>query len=348
MEKKQLLMIVAMLGLFAAIAILSFSHRWNAGFELTTENSIKQSELVSADQAKAENKREIALGALPVTEPETDVFEMLDPDSVEVKGFPKLVEIKLGDEAVSREFSSRETLRFPMLSLDNAKAYLNSIKSLAEQGSGPAAFQLHSLLQECSSAARDEVTYRNNEREILQGNKQIHGIGIDDQLLANQTMFYLCESVSDKELEPESLDEWFGLALENGSQVARQQSAASFLELDIAEAGRQFRQLWNSGYTHDGYALSLVYRSTDFDGIDPSKPNLVKAYAYQLATDLINTAALEASGRPEASLLITQTDNARAIATSKMTLQEQREAEQLAANLVKSNTNCCVWIWGVR
>lgn len=105
--------------------------------------------------------------------------------------------------------------------------------------------------------------------------------------------------------------------------------------------------LQNSGDTNSGGSLGFIYKNTDFDGPDPTKPNLVKSYAYQFAQDLVNTAARQTSSYFSPPLNGGE-QSARDIAVSQLTPQQLDEADQLAKSLVKNNTNCCIWIWSVK
>jgi len=76
----------------------------------------------------------------------------------------------------------------------------------------------------------------------------------------------------------------------------------------------------------------------------------VKAYAYEFAQDLVNSAVQEFAEyfNPPLNTVHDQDQTtARDIAVSILTPQQLEEAEQLAKNLVKGNTNCCIWVWSV-
>jgi len=283
--------------------------------------------------------------------PKPDVLKIQDPDAVEIVGFPKIVNINIGGEIISREFSSMEIRKFPVITLENSSEYINALKPLVEEGSGPAAYKLRSLLESCLKAPRDETTYRQNERSILQENKATHGMSVDQHLTYNQALFLRCQGVSDETLKQESLDELFDLAVESGSQLALSELANSHISNgEYVKAGARLKELWESGNTNSGGSLGFIYENSDFDGPDPTKPNLVKSYAYKFAQDLVNTAARQTASYYNPSLdSMSNGDeqNARDIAVSQLTPQQLKEADQLAKSLVKNNTNCCIWVWSV-
>ena len=200
------------------------------------------------------------------------------------------------------------------------------------------------MLGQCGQAPRDLASYHQRKRDILESINSRPDIGTDDQILYADLMFQVCEDVTDEVIN--SKDTWYDLAIENGSDMARQNYAASLLSTDMLEAGKQYKMLWDNGFTHGGYGLSQIYGLTDFDGNDPSKPNLVKAYAYQLAQDMVNIAALNASSRHDASMFLTGIQDAQNIASASLSLQEQQEAEDLSRQLLIDNSKCCVLIWG--
>jgi len=87
-------------------------------------------------------------------------------------------------------------------------------------------------------------------------------------------------------LTQESLNKLYNLAIENGSQIALSKLAGSHMfNGGYNKAGPRLKQLWESGDTNSGAGLGFVYKNTDFDGPDPTKPNLVKSYAYQFCTE---------------------------------------------------------------
>jgi len=258
--------------------------------------------------------------------------------------FPNEVKIKLGNhETIERTFTKPSLFTLPPMTEDNTENFMANLEALANEGVAGAALRKFNLLGECANATRDEISYRIRESGILSGEVSIPGMSMEDMITANRMTYLLCKEISNSDIE--SADKWFKLALENGSHFARQQHAKSFLATDIAEAGRQYKILWDQGYANSGSSLAFIYRNTDFDGPDPSQPNMVKSYAFQLAQDLVNIAGLEQSGQSDAVLRITDITNAQEIAKSTLTLQEQQDAEQLAKDLVKNNENCCVWFW---
>ena len=332
--------------IIVAVAALSLAYHPTL---IDQSNVDGQNQAVSVEKELVSEQKKVNAGNEKTSESSHDLdakidpFKIVDPDSIELEGFPKIVEINIGGEIIRREFSAMEISKFPAFSLENSSAYINALKPLVENGSGPAANKLHYMLESCLSAPRDEATYRQNEQTILQENKTTHGMSVDQHLVYNEALFLRCQGVSDDDLKPESLDQLLDFALENGSQIALSQLANSHLyNGDFDKAGPLVKKLWEAGSISSAESLSIIYNRTDYDGPDPTKPNLVKSYAYQFAENLISSAVRDTfdhfiwDGEAQASL---------DIAASRLTPQQLEEAEQLAKELVKNNEDCCIWEW---
>ena len=261
--------------------------------------------------------------------------------------YPANVNITLPNGAtIERFFDVTGYGKLPRMTSKNVGEYLSMLETLTNEGNGAAAYELYGLLKRCSNSARSDTEYRAIEAAILSQESEKSPLSIDDQLLANKMTFLLCRNVTDDQLENKELLR--SLALENNSLMALSNRARELLFDSPGQAGEIYKELWNRGHVTTGHALTYVYRITDFDGHDPSKPNLIKAHAYRLAKDIVDQQFLQNQGSIDLGNTLSQIDQGQAISAAMLSPQEQKEAEELAIQLLIDNESCCIDEWNFR
>ena len=90
--------------------------------------------------------------------------------------------------------------------------------------------------------------------------------------------------------------------------------------------------------------IAQAYRRGTAPGLD-GKPDLTKAYAYELLQNKIFTRALDVSENPNASNIQSMMDNSLSTDSANLTIDELNIAETLAIELLRRNESCCKGIW---
>jgi hypothetical protein len=109
------------------------------------------------------------------------------------------------------------------------------------------------------------------------------------------------------------------------------------------ESHELWKVAWGQGHINAATATILYFRHGHSDQ-STGQPDYVQTYAWQLVRNKVYDAAFSYSSRP-----ISQRSEGMAAALDAtagyLTPHEQREAENLAADILEANPNCCIGNW---
>lgn len=229
-----------------------------------------------------------------------------------------------------------------------ADAY-GELTDKALRGSGPAAFALYLIGEQCRIVAVDEeelersINKLYSERTLYMPN-QPSGTVLEDHDIARheadiRTQFERCQGLSEDQ-RAAGRDSWLTLAAENGYLPAVDRlSWVSYEQGDVAKSLEYLNQAWSLGSPLALGGLYEVYLNGG-DGIEPD-PQLATAYLYlrEMLFDARHAGAdlgsvLERKNAANKSELNEQTASLRP-KTAEM-------AKQMAQEILISNQHCCV------
>ena len=126
--------------IIVAVAALSLAYHPTL---IDQSNVDGQNQAVSVEKELVSEQKKVNAGNEKTSESSHDLdakidpFKIVDPDSIELEGFPKIVELNIDGEIIRREFSAMEISKFPAFSLENSSAYINALKPLVEMEVAP-------------------------------------------------------------------------------------------------------------------------------------------------------------------------------------------------------------------
>ena len=224
----------------------------------------------------------------------------------------------------------------------------------AENGSSSAAVQLYLSLKGCQTAyssqadlgqalakIRDEgiIEWPGNSRP-----SETVPTGLDYTQFAENlaSQYAQCQGVSSDQAF--DIEQWARIAVDVGDYMGTR-----LLVEEIGPSQESFelwQNAWEQGHINAATGLLLLYRKGVPEHLN-GQPDYIQTYAYQLVRNMMYEAASEYSSYSNSNRLQAM-DNALRGTGGFLTPQEQAEAENLAADLMESNANCCIGSWGWR
>ena len=223
----------------------------------------------------------------------------------------------------------------------------------AEAGSPAAARELYRELKNCEEAHTDEASFQSAleylKKERIQlyptgerSKKPLHG---DDLVHAEEMMrerFIRCEGITPE--HQENKIQWAEMAAHGGDFLSMRTMAR---EHGFTPEGLYwYEQGWLAGHASAADAMSIWFRNGAADP-ENQQPDHLRSYAYLYVNYKIYAAALARSSSPNSMNRIVSMENVVRGLGSYLSPKEQEQAEALAAQLLKENTNCCLGGWNV-
>jgi hypothetical protein len=228
---------------------------------------------------------------------------------------------------------------------------VDDLEKAALTGESAAAIQLARTLKACQSAYRSESELELElERIRTEGTIRFTAKNLDPQPLPagfNYSTYeanlrrnqVLCEGLSDEQID--SRQDWLRLAVELGDYYGTR-----FLTAELGKTQESFelwQQAWDDGHINGVTALILYYRRGIPEHLD-GRPDYVQTYSYTLIRNKIYEASDQYAEIPNSDRR--EATHADLIGIgSHLSPHEQEEAENLAADLLEANENCCYGSW---
>ena len=225
-----------------------------------------------------------------------------------------------------------------------------ALEQAALSGEATAATQLYMHLKACSTVpeteeAMSQVLLRISE-DGLMPNRKGDGLeptpeGFDYEVYAQRLdkAFRFCEGISAEQRQ--DYKAWAEMAAYSGDYFG-----IRFLTEELGpgpESYKLWKIAWSQGHINAATASIIHFRHGYWDQ-STGQPDYVQTYAWQLIRNKVYDAAYGFASRP-----IPQRSEAMAAALDAtagyLTPHQQREAENLAADLLEANPNCCIGSW---
>jgi hypothetical protein len=227
----------------------------------------------------------------------------------------------------------------------------DDLKEAALSGNGIAAVQLYSNLENCKLSYRtkselDQAIRKLQEDHTVEwpaGTREPHSIapGIDHSVyVADLTERYtLCKGITNAHLS--NTEQWARIAVDAGEYMGTRLLARELGKTQ--ESFELWQAAWDAGHINAATALLLYYRRGVPDHMG-GQPDYVRTYAYQLIRNKVYESAMQEEGSADAGRLQAM-DNALRATGGHLNAQEQALAEDLAADMLEANINCCFGPW---
>ena len=226
---------------------------------------------------------------------------------------------------------------------DRIALIYDDLVEAAYSGDYPSARVLYQMLSDCREAYLEPsdleaaiFRIRNEKVWVRPGDHHAEPIpaGVDTSHLERNLRLQQqrCDGITDAHLR--DVKEWARLAAEGGDFLGMR-----FWVRELGntqEAVEIWKQAWSAGYVNALQAMSLAYkRGVPTDTKEAS--DYVQTYAYQLAYFKV----IEASYASQDASMMATIDGVLSSIGGNLTPNQQAEAERLAFDLLRSNTNCC-------
>lgn len=260
-------------------------------------------------------------------------------------------------DLVEISFQLSEWFSVPKPKIANLGLFYGDLLKSVEGGNGTAALAMAGLAEDCRYISRDKATHSDSlssfrlDGRYPIGNGEYLEVDIGshqyDMMYKNYKALYeLCRNVPLNEHEKST--DWYEKALTLKSPSALKKQASSISSTEPEKAYEIFKELWESGYVDAGGELSYLYSSGLFPN-SGGEPDLISAYAYHLATNMVIEANYRVN-RPEnidtANRLVDMANSLR-LAGENLSPNDQLEAEKKATALLRENPNCCIGQWKI-
>ena len=272
--------------------------------------------------------------------------------------WPRTFEIEFGNgEKVNVEYALPDSHLLPRPNRENLDGYIFDLIELANDGNAEAAHDVHRLLNDCANTPRSLSEYNDSLLELQENGLLNYSLGIGvnpgfrfevgskpHQSVVDtlKLKFVSCKNVSNQQIENREV--WRQRALDLGSLLSLSSKASELSRSDPEAAFKIYTQLWEAGQVRSVSKIAQAYRSGTAPGLN-GKPDLMKAYAFELLQNKTFTRALDVSENPNASNIQTMMHNSLSIDSASLTLDELNAAEVLAIELLRRNKDCCKGIW---
>lgn len=250
--------------------------------------------------------------------------------------------------ATSIDFPSGENVDLTLLSYVEPQSSIQLISPLsaviddliiaANEGDIGAASVLGNNLLRCSSAPRSKDDYSESVLRLGGSSTPEEFREIELEMLLEN--YEMCKGLSDDKVN--DYLPWLKLAAEGGD-VASINSLFSELGM-TRETGEIVNSAWEQGFIGMGHSIAMLHSQGLMT--ESGVPDNVSAYAYAYATNLVWGKAYEVNNSPYVGNSVSDLQTALdGMIGSRLSPQEQIEAEELAYNLLKGNKKCCIGTW---
>ena len=222
----------------------------------------------------------------------------------------------------------------------------------AENGDVGAARELYKNLWGCNGTPSSIETHNSQIDKLWSTSSYISFLGdapseiklsssdleLREKIMREQ--FEFCLGVTQDKIDNRS--KWIELAAEGGDRMAIETVALSLGQ--TKESFELYRNAWNDGWVGVGYGLAMKH-GQGIPGLNGGKPDLIRQYAFTLATNTIWASALNYNESATAANKISDLDTALVRLSAVLSALEQEKAEKLAASLIRDNKKCCKGGW---
>lgn len=189
------------------------------------------------------------------------------------------------------------------------------------------------------------MTNLKEKGEYPSANPRFAGIKVEAEMLAQVEQHFNKEFDACLGLTPDQKNEssrWARIAAENGDFLGIEQ-LINDPTVDAEERLGLLERQWSDfgfagGATGVAAVLSGLSKFSAYEGVEPDPK---KAYAYFIVSSKIEIALAESLGSSRVSQISSEHGVFESLLTAKLTPAEHLEAEQIAAELIRSNENCC-------
>ena len=225
------------------------------------------------------------------------------------------------------------------------------LEEAALSGESAAAIQLYQGLKRCNNTptSRDEldrILTRARDEGIVEWRTRDQaaepapvGFNYNSYETYLEESFMFCDGIAAN--QSENYLEWVRLAAESGEFWGTR-----FLTEELGDTEESFvlwQQAWEQGHINAATALLLRYRAGNIEQLG-GQPDYITTYAFQLIRNKITQAAQSFSANPNSSMLQAM-DEALHATRGYLSPREQELAENLAADMIEANPNCCIGNW---
>lgn len=211
---------------------------------------------------------------------------------------------------------------------------------------------LSDLINSCSDSFIDEDDHKLaldrliKDKKLPSANPKFDGAKVPDDMIefaVNQVeeQFKYCKELT--VVQRGEYSRWAKMAVDGGDFLALE-NLANHPETPSAERLDLYERQWlEHGYINATTALSLAYSGTKHSLFEGVEPNLEKAYANYLISRNLDLSIAKHQGKDSYAIaeLNANHDIYESLLTSKLSAREHIDAEKLAKEMIKSNSNCC-------
>jgi len=256
-----------------------------------------------------------------------------------------------GGQEVEIELRNRPPLPPYFVPTERFVDIYDELAAAALVGEAAAAVQLYRNLSTCRHAHRsqrelDDALDQLHEEGAMawpghNGDVEFVPEGFDKTAYANslKRAYVRCEGLDSDQIS--QAENWIRLAVQNGEYMGTR-----FLTEELGRTEESFdlwQAAWDEGHINAAQALIMYYRDDSPDAVNGA-PDYIKTYAFQLIRNKVRLAANEFSDMPNPQMAQAY-DDALKVTSGFLNPQEQREAEQLAIEILSANENCCIGTW---